>query len=68
MAAKRSLSSTLQQMGRTLAADDLAGLADAELVGRFVADRDEAAFAALVRRFGPVVFGVCRRAAARSGR
>ena len=34
---------------------------DAELLGRFVARRDEVAFAALVRRHGPMVLGVCRR-------
>jgi RNA polymerase sigma factor (sigma-70 family) len=34
---------------------------DAELLGRFVAVRDEAAFTELVRRHGPVVFRVCRR-------
>src|SRR5205085_275955 len=34
---------------------------DTELLGRFVADRDGAAFAALVARHGPMVFGVCRR-------
>ena len=34
---------------------------DGELVRRFVAARDEDAFAELLRRHGPTVFGVCRR-------
>ncbi|MBI1914275.1 MAG: sigma-70 family RNA polymerase sigma factor [Planctomycetes bacterium] len=34
---------------------------DAELLGRFVARRDEPAFTLLVRRHGPMVLGVCRR-------
>jgi RNA polymerase sigma factor (sigma-70 family) len=38
-----------------------AGLTDGELLGRFIARRDEAAFEALVRRHGPMVLGVCRR-------
>jgi hypothetical protein len=34
---------------------------DAIWLGRFAADRDEAAFAVLVDRHGPMVAGVCRR-------
>jgi RNA polymerase sigma factor (sigma-70 family) len=35
---------------------------DADLLGRFVTARDSNAFAELVRRHGPMVLGVCRRA------
>ena len=34
---------------------------DAELLERFAAQRDEAAFEALLRRHGPLVWSVCRR-------
>ncbi len=37
------------------------GDADAHLLERFVARREEEAFAELVRRHGPTVLGVCRR-------
>src|SRR5689334_9640897 len=49
----RQLLEQMQQAG--------GGLSDGQLLGRFVATRDEASFAALVRRHGPMVFGVCRR-------
>jgi RNA polymerase sigma factor (sigma-70 family) len=47
---------------RTLAAKTKDGGGDdRELLGRFVSRRDEAAFAALVARHGPMVWNVCRR-------
>jgi RNA polymerase sigma factor (sigma-70 family) len=36
-------------------------LSDQELLRRFLSGRDEAAFAALVERHGPMVLGLCRR-------
>jgi RNA polymerase sigma factor (sigma-70 family) len=38
-----------------------AGPSDGQLLERYLARRDEAAFAAIVRRHGPMVLGVCRR-------
>jgi RNA polymerase sigma factor (sigma-70 family) len=46
---------------RSLIGASAADTADAALLARFVAERDEGAFAALVRRHGPMVYGVCRR-------
>jgi RNA polymerase sigma factor (sigma-70 family) len=42
-------------------APSMTEVSDAELLERFVTSRDEAAFAALMARHGPMVFGVCRR-------
>ncbi|MBX9626082.1 MAG: sigma-70 family RNA polymerase sigma factor [Gemmataceae bacterium] len=37
------------------------GVPDGDLLGRFIERRDEVAWDALVRRHGPMVWGVCRR-------
>jgi RNA polymerase sigma factor (sigma-70 family) len=39
-----------------------AGVDDRALIGRFAAERDEAAFASLIWQHGVMVLGVCRRA------
>jgi RNA polymerase sigma factor (sigma-70 family) len=53
----RELRKVLDQMRLA----DGAGLSDGQLLGRFIDGREEAAFAALLRRHGPMVLGVCRR-------
>jgi RNA polymerase sigma factor (sigma-70 family) len=40
---------------------DAAGMTDGQLLDCFVGLRDEAAFETIVRRHGPMVWGVCRR-------
>jgi RNA polymerase sigma factor (sigma-70 family) len=47
-------------LDRLCAGGSVAGLSDGQLLDRFVSRRDEAAFAALVERHGPMVLGVCR--------
>src|SRR6266851_2272881 len=46
---------------RALVGEHTADETDAELLERFAARREEAAFAALVERYGWLVFGICRR-------
>jgi RNA polymerase sigma factor (sigma-70 family) len=58
--ATSQLSRVIQTL-RTATLQDGAGLSDGQLLDHFIERRDEAAFAALVRRHGPVVWGVCHR-------
>jgi DNA-directed RNA polymerase specialized sigma24 family protein len=59
--AKRPMQSVLQHIRGLVITQEAAGLADSDLLERFLTQRDEAAFEALVRRHGPMVMGVCRR-------
>ena len=52
---------SLMRFLRGLAAHGGGDAADGQLLHRFATRHDEAAFAALVGRHGPVVWGVCRR-------
>ena len=51
----RVLNRLLDQLADVRVADDRL------LLDRFLADRDEAAFAEIVRRYVPLVWGACRR-------
>jgi RNA polymerase sigma factor (sigma-70 family) len=57
----QSKGAVLLQHIRKLVADQCPGPPlDGHLLQKFIADRDEAAFAALVQRYGALVLGVCR--------
>jgi RNA polymerase sigma factor (sigma-70 family) len=51
----------LGQIQRLFARGTVSGLSEGQLLARFVVDRDELAFEAIVSRHGPMVLGVCRR-------
>jgi len=54
-------SKVIQHLRRVVLRKDGAGLTDAQLLQEYLSRREEAALAALVRRHGPMVWGVCRR-------
>ena len=55
------LSQVLRRIHALAGPSTAADTTDADLLRRFVAMRDEAAFAAVLERHGPLVLGVCRR-------
>jgi len=56
-----SLGSIVGHIRRLLDPTQIDGQSDGCLLDRFASQRDEAAFAALVRRHGPMVLSLCRR-------
>jgi RNA polymerase sigma factor (sigma-70 family) len=59
--ATNQTSKVLQHLRSTVLLQYGAGLTDGQLLDRFIEQRDDVAFAALVKRHGPMVWGVCRR-------
>src|SRR5882672_2047429 len=55
------MSEVIQYLRRAVLLRDGAGLTDGQLLEGFISRHEEAALAALVRRHGPMVWGVCRR-------
>jgi RNA polymerase sigma factor (sigma-70 family) len=59
--ATSQLSEVIAHLRRAVLLRDGAGLTDGQLLGEYLSRRDEGALAALVKRHGPMVWGVCRR-------
>jgi RNA polymerase sigma factor (sigma-70 family) len=55
------LNRLIPQLRQTLLRGEEAGLTDGKLLERFVSSRDQAALEGLIRRYGPMVWGVCQR-------
>src|SRR5262245_63930831 len=54
------LRTVVRHLHRLAGAGETAPSADADLLARYAATRDEAAFAEIVQRHGPLVWAVCR--------
>jgi RNA polymerase sigma factor (sigma-70 family) len=59
--ATSQISEVISHLRRMVLLRDGAGLTDGQLLEGFISRRDETALAALVKRHGPMVWGVCRR-------
>jgi RNA polymerase sigma-70 factor (ECF subfamily) len=58
---QQSLSVVVRHLHRLVSRGEMADVSDAQLLERFVGERQEAAFLALLNRHGAMVFGVCQR-------
>jgi RNA polymerase sigma factor (sigma-70 family) len=58
---RRPLDSLLRHLRHLVGSDPVEELEDSALLDRFVRQQDEAAFATLVERYGPLVLSLCRR-------
>jgi DNA-directed RNA polymerase specialized sigma24 family protein len=58
---RSDLSIVIQRLRRAVLVQDGAGLTDGQLLECFLSRHESAALEALVRRHGPMVWGVCRR-------
>ncbi len=61
MAVGQRSGSVLGGIQRLFGRGSVSGLSEGQLLARFVGDRDEVAFEAIVSRHGPMVLGICRR-------
>ena len=59
--AKAQTDTVIRHLRRAVLRKDGAGWTDGQLLASFIDQKEEAAFEALVRRHGSMVFGVCRR-------
>jgi hypothetical protein len=59
--AANQLTHVIQTLREATLHYDEAGLTDGQLLETYVRSKEEAAFAALVHRHGPMVWGICRR-------
>ncbi len=59
--ATNQLNRVIETLRLAALAGDGAGRTDGQLLDSYIQKQEEAAFAALVRRHGPMVWGVCRR-------
>jgi RNA polymerase sigma factor (sigma-70 family) len=58
--AGRNVGAVLRRIERLFTVGSVAGLSEGQLLERFATAGDEAAFEALLTRYGPMVLGICR--------